>query len=378
MEITRALYQEIQEKLATSSKIIVLYGPRQVGKTTLVETLIKTYPGKTLKISGDDLTYHPILSSRDLTQLTSLVSGYTLLFIDEAQLIPTIGINLKLLRDHIPHLKIIVTGSSSFDLANQIQEPLTGRTWTYTLYPLAFMELHTHLTSHELHQKIPEALVYGSYPAVWTLESLQDKEAHLRELTRAYLYKDVLEMSSIKHSQKLHDLLRLIAFQIGSQVSLSEVGQQLGLHKETVAHYIDLLEKAFVLFRLRGFSRNLRKEVTKMDKLYFYDLGVRNALLNNFSPLSLRQDTGQLWENFIIIERKKYLEYHRKSPSTYFWRTYTGAELDYIEESGGHLSGFEFKYNTKLPTAPHSWTKNYPEAHYTVINKQNAFSFILP
>lgn len=377
MIINRALKRKILERIESYSKIIILYGPRQIGKTTLINTILKELPYKNLIINADEKKYHHTLSSCDLDQLKSLVSGYQLVFIDEAQRIENIGLNLKILHDGMPELKIIVSGSSSFELANKIKEPLTGRTWTFLLYPISFLELKEHYNQFELNTHLSELLIYGMYPELFTIENNQDKFLYLKELTSSYLYKDVLELSNIKHSRKIEDLLRLLAFQIGSQVSIAELAQNLGMNKETVENYINLLEQSFVIFRLSGFSRNLRKEVCKMDKIYFYDLGIRNILIDNLKPLSNRDDQGKLWENFLISERKKYLAYHFQFPSTYFWRTYTGAEIDYLEEQNSSLSGFEFKYGSKDVAAPKTWQETYPQATYKCINRENYFEFII-
>ena len=377
MYINRTLLSPIREKILSSDKVIILYGPRQVGKTTMVQRILQDIPLKQLAINADQQQYVNVLSSRDLAQMKLLVEGYELLFIDEAQRIPDIGINLKLLHDSLPHLKIIATGSSSFDLANRTKEPLTGRTWTYTLFPIALGELTSIYNTYELQQKLSEYLVYGTYPEVFSLPNRQDKIRYLNELCSSYLYKDILEISSIRYASKINDLLRLLAFQIGSEVSLSELGSSLSMSKETVASYLDLLEQSFIIFRLSGFSRNLRKEVTKMDKIYFYDLGVRNTIINQLTPLQQRSDIGLLWENMMIVERKKQLAYQSVYGGTYFWRTYTGAELDYVEEREGKLYGYEFKYGKKKAKAPQSWLDTYAQASYHIVNPDNFRSFVV-
>ena len=374
--ITRALLPIVRERLRHSNKIVLLYGPRQVGKTTLVRQVLSELPGRKLEINADELRYVDVLSSRDLPQLRLLVEGYDLLFVDEAQRIPAIGLNLKLLHDGLPDLKIVVTGSSSFELANRTQEPLTGRTWTYTLYPLATTELRAQHNPFELRQLLDQQLLYGGYPEVFSLANQQDKAHFLRELSTAYLYRDVLEMGNLRYPDKLRKLLQLLALQVGSAVSLNELGNALQMSKDTVGSYLDLLEKAFVVFRLSGFSRNLRKEVVKMDKIYFYDLGIRNALLNNFSPLSNRPDAGALWENFLVVERRKRNAYAGQPALPYYWRTYTGAELDYVEDLEGQLAGYEFKLSRTAP-APAAWRDNYPAASYASINRENYLDFVL-
>ncbi len=376
MLIARALKEQIKKKLLDGKKIILLYGARQVGKTTLIRQIISEIPLKTLNINADEAKYNDILSSRNLQKMDSLTAGYEIIFIDEAQRIPDIGINLKILHDGHPHLKIIATGSSSFELAQTISEPLTGRTWTYTLYPVAFHELKNHYNQFEMDQQLEERLIYGSYPEIFSLTNNEDKRKYLEELTTSYLYKDILELSSIKNSKKIHDLLRLLAYQIGQEVSFTEIGQKLELSKNTISSYIDLLEKSFVVFRLSGLSRNLRKEVTQKNKIFFTDLGVRNTLIDNLKPLKNRNDQGGLWENFLITERLKKTTYTNKYLSRYFWRTYTGAEIDYIEEYDGVLHGYEFKFGDKTITMPKSWKETYPDNTFTTINKNNYFEFV--
>lgn len=374
--IQRLLTNELKNRLLNSSKIVVLYGPRQVGKTTLVRQVLADLPVRRLEINADEQRYIDVLSSRNLNQLRLLVEGYDLLFIDEAQRIPDVGLNLKILHDGLPDLKIIVTGSSSFELANRTKEPLTGRTRTYTLYPIATAELRLQYNPYELRQLLDQQLIYGSYPEVFGLPNQRDKVGYLQELSASYLYRDVLAMTALRYPDKLRKLLQLIAFQVGSEVSLNELGNALQMSKDTVMNYIDLLEKAFVVFRLSGFSRNLRKEVVKMDKIYFYDPGVRNALISNFNPPDLRTDMGALWENFLVIERFKHNAYGGDFVNPYFWRTYTGAELDYVEDANGQLSGFEFKYTQKVLKAPATWLNTYPGATFTGINRANYLDFV--
>lgn len=377
MHIDRIIIDRIVDKLKTSNKIALIYGARQVGKTTLAKAILQSLNMKFISINADEKRYIDILSSRNLSKFKLLLEGYDVLFIDEAQRIPDVGVNLKIIHDQFPKLKLLVTGSSSFDLSNKTKEPLTGRTWTYTLFPISYMELRKMTNPIILDDKLEKLLIFGSYPEIFSIQNVNDKQKYLQELSSSYLYKDILELSSIKHSNKLHNLLQLLAFQIGSQVSISEIAIQLGMNKETVNNYIDLLEKSFVLFRLSGFSRNLRKEVTKMDKIYFYDLGIRNTIIENFNRLDLRNDIGSLWENFLLIERKKYNDYNFNFTNSYFWRTYSGAELDYIEDNRGKLSAYEFKYSIrKKAKAPKSWIETYPDSSYKIINRDNYFNFI--
>jgi len=377
MMIPRSLTATISQKLTSYNKGVVVYGARQVGKTTLANNLISALNLKTLTINGDQSRFLDILSSRDLAKIKSLVQGYEMLFIDEAQRIPEIGLALKIILDSIPELKVLVTGSSSLDLASKISEPLTGRVWTYHLYPISFLELSGSQNKAELNYSLEERLVFGSYPEIFSVEGDSQKREYLQNLSDAYLYKDLLEFGDIKNSSKIRDLLKLLAFQIGSQVSLSELGSSLGMSKDAVSRYIDLLEKSYVIFRLKGFSRNLRKEVTKMDKIYFYDLGVRNILIDNLKPLKGRDDLGSLWENFLIAERMKLLAYKQDYANTYFWRTYTGAELDYVEDRGGKLYGFEFKSGNKVERAPKSWKETYQDSEYLCVNRDNYLDFVL-
>ena len=376
--IPRQLETTILDKLNTSKKGIIIYGPRQVGKTTLANKIISQLKLPTLVINGDGSKYIDILISRDPDRLKEMLSGYQVLFIDEAQRIPEIGVSLKIILDTVVDKKIIVTGSSALDLASKISEPLTGRIWSYKLLPISFFELIKLYNREELNLSLEERLRFGSYPEVFSYLSEQTRREYLQLLTDAYLYKDLLEFGSIKNSDKIRQLLKLLAFQIGSQVSLSELGNKLDLSKETVKSYLDLLEKSFVIFSLTGFSRNLRKEITKMSKYYFYDLGIRNILVDNTNLLSMRNDVGQLWENFLMIERYKTLICSGQLGSRYFWRTYTGAELDYVEEKDGKLSGFEFKWGNKKSRSASQWLSYYPESVCGLINRENYLDFLIP
>jgi len=377
VKIPRIVQKTIEQRLSASNKVVIIYGPRQVGKTTLAMDIIANWRGRVLEISADEPRYIDVLSSRDSAKLKSLVAGYDLLFIDEAQRVPDIGINLKILHDQSPDLRTLVTGSSSFDLAKSVREALTGRAWTYNLYPIAYMELSGVYNNFELDAQLDQRLVYGSYPELFSIPNQADKEDYLYEIGNAYLYKDILELSSIRDSSKIRDLVRLLAYQVGSEVSRSELGTALGMSKDTVGSYIDLLEKSFVVFRLSGYSRNLRKEVTRNDRIYFYDLGIRNMVLDNFKPVGRRDDVGALWENFLIAERMKKLAYTRTHAQTYFWRTYTGAELDYIEHREGSLFGYEFKFGSKTAKCPATWSQAYPDSKCELVNRTNYLDFVL-
>ncbi len=376
MHILRTLKKSITDALTqTPNKIIILYGPRQVGKTTLLDEITAELPYRTLKMTGDDFRHVESLSSQNLQELSQLITGYECLYLDEAQRIPNIGINLKLIHDHHKNLRIVVSGSSSLELANKVKEPLTGRTKTFQLFPIALQELAHKFNTIELKHQLGTLLQFGLYPEVLTLSGLKQKEAHLRELSNAYLYKDILELDKLRHSEKIIKLLQLLAYQIGSEVSLAELGRTLGLAQETVAHYVQLLEKSFVIFRLKGFSQNLRKEVTKMDKIFFVDIGIRNAIIDNFNPMTQRNDSGALFENFIISERLKRNHYLGDYKKSYFWRTHTGAEIDYIEQSGENLFGYEFKFNTKIAKCPETWKTTYPTASFQTHNLENYLEF---
>lgn len=358
------------------SKVLVLYGARQVGKTTLVREYLKTTDLKYRYDTGDNTRLHALFETEDFRQLIDYGEGYQLIVIDEAQRVPKIGQGLKILVDHCPDLYFLVTGSSSFELAGQLGEPLTGRKRTLHLYPIAQLELKQKYSMFDLKERLHDFLVYGSYPEVLLASSAKEKISLINELAHSYLFKDILELDRIKSSKPLLDLLRLLAFQIGSEVSLTELGSQLNLDYKTVARYLDLLEKGFVIYRLAGFSRNLRKEITKKFKYYFFDNGIRNALISNFNSLELRNDIGQLWENFLMIERLKKRAYQEIFANDYFWRTWDRKELDLVEEREGSLFGYEFKWQGRKRKIPKMWLETYPEAKAEIISRENYFNFI--
>lgn len=357
-------------------KVVVIYGARRTGKTTLLNEYLKAETAPYLLVSGEDITIQGYLSSQSIEKLKTFVGNNQLLIIDEAQKVQNIGLNLKLIVDHIPGIRVIATGSSSFDLARSIGEPLTGRKTTLTQYPLAQLELSPIEQRHETDSRLEGRLVYGAYPEVVLLHDNREREQYLKEIVSSYLYKDILELEGIRQSAKIGRLLQLIAFQIGKEVSYTELGTSLGMSKNTVDHYLDLLEKAFVIKKLGGFSRNLRNEVTKNSRYYFVDNGVRNALINNFNPLELRNDVGELWENYLIVERLKRQEYLQESSNNYFWRTYTKKELDLIEERNGKLAGYEIKWGKAKPRAPKEWLTAYSDATFQLINRDNYLEFI--
>lgn len=357
------------------NRVLVLYGPRQVGKTTLLNKFLSRTQLKYKLDSGDNLRVQQILGSQDFQKIIEYASGYDLIALDEAQHVPNIGMGLKILVDQIPNIKIIATGSSSFELAGQIGEPLTGRKKTLILYPPAQIELQKIYNKHELSEKLAEWLIFGSYPEVVKV-SKRSKPEILNSIVESYLLKDILALEKVKGSKILLDLLRLLAFQIGGEVSLSELAGHLGIDYKTVGRYLDLFEKSFVLFNLRGYSRNLRKEVTKKSKYYFYDNGIRNAIIANFNDLNLRDDVGKLWENFLSIERLKKQEYKRLYANNYFWRTYDQKEIDWIEEREGKLFGYEIRWGKGKAKAPKDWLETYTNASFEVIDQTNYLDFI--
>ena len=328
--------------------------------------------------SGDNIQIQQVLSSQDFRQILDYAAGYELIAIDEAQQIPNIGMGLKILVDQMPNLIVIATGSSAFDLSGAIGEPLTGRKTTVVLYPLAQLELLNLYNSFELRAKLEDFLIYGSYPEIVTANTSRDKIALLEEVVNSYLLKDVLKLDRIKGAKLLLDLLKLLAFQIGSQVSLNELATQLRIDVKTVGRYLDIFEKAFVIKRIGGFSRNLRSEVVSKAKYYFLDNGIRNAVISQFNSIDNRNDIGQLWENFLVTERLKKCTYQALYGTFYFWRTYAGQELDWVEEREGRLLGYEFKWSgKKRRKQPKDWLKAYGNAEFQMINRKNYMEFIL-
>jgi len=364
-------------KLIAPKRILIIYGPRRVGKTTLIKEYLKTTKDRYLFAIGDSLPFQNLLASLDPQLYNDHFQDYQSVIIDEAQYIPNVGRSLKLLIDLMPHLKIVVTGSSSFELAGQVGEPLTGRKWELMLYPVSYYELAKQMTKHDLMMDLKYHLVYGLYPEVLTAKTLKLKRAILQELTASYLFKDILALENLKSPQILVKLLRLLAFQVGNQVSLVEIGSQLGINYKTVARYIDLLKKSFIIFELSGFSRNLRNEVAKKKKYYFIDLGIRNAIIDRFQDIDLRDDVGYLWENFLIIEYLKKQTYSKNYHSFYFWRTWEKQEIDLIEEKKSRLYAFEFKWSmTKKVKPPRLFKQTYPQADFKVINPRNYLKLI--
>ena len=377
MKIQRFLLPQIKEALLPG-KVLVLYGPRQVGKTTLANDLLGSLPLRSRFVNADELIYREALSSQNRQRLGEVLGDVDLLAIDEAQRVPNIGINLKILVDSFPKAVILATGSASFDLANKISEPLTGRTLTFNLYPVGYPEIRQTLGSLEARNQLERWLVWGGYPAIVTTDNPTLREKLLAELVGAYLYRDILEMEGVRRSDKIVDLLRLLAFQIGNEVSIAELATSLALSRQTVERYLDLLEKVFVIFKVGGFSRNLRKEVTKNARYYFFDNGVRNSLIQNFNPIPLRNDAGQLWENYLTVERRKSNQAAGRSVNSYFWRTYDQKEIDCLEEHGGKLYGYEFKWQGGeiRQVTRKEFLESYPGSSLLTVTRENFEEFL--
>lgn len=366
------------DKRVVPNKVLILLGARRVGKTAFIKNYLSTISKEDyLQLNGEDIDDANLLKERSVSNYSRLLANIKLLVIDEAQNITDIGLILKLIVDTVDGIKVIATGSSVFDLSNKLGEPLVGRKNTIYLFPFAQMEFSTQENYRETRSKLEERLLFGSYPELEQYPVWNDKINYLKEIINSYLLKDILVFDGIKQSNKIFDLLKLIAFQVGQEVSLQELARQLGISKNTVESYLDLLSKVFVIYKVPGFSRNLRKEITKSNRWYFYDNGIRNAIIGNFTRLETRTDVGALWENYLASERIKYQNYTQKTVSNFFWRTYDQQELDWLEEENGNLNGFEFKWNenrkAKIPTA---FAKAYPEATFEVINKQNYLEFI--
>ena len=357
------------------NKVMLVFGARRVGKTVLIKQLIEQFKGKVLFLNGEDASTEEMFSTRTASHYRQLLSGTDLLVIDEAQSIPDIGKILKLIVDEVEGIRVLVSGSSSFDLRNQTGEPLVGRSTTFRLSSLSVGELLSQQPVAQLLLDLDEHLVYGGYPELLSIPDFEHKQVYLSELAQSYLLKDILTLDGIKNSGKMFNLLRLVAFQMGSEVSYEELGRQLALSRNTVEKYLDLLTKTFVIYRLPAFSNNPRKEVSKAGKWYFYDNGIRNAIIGDFRPLALRQDVGALWENLLISERIKMNDNLHHRADYYFWRTYSGQEIDLIEERNGEVIAFEFKWGSKNPKVPASFKELYPEVPFTVVTRSNFVDF---
>ncbi|NLA24900.1 MAG: ATP-binding protein [Bacteroidales bacterium] len=373
--LKRELEKFILEDLRPQ-KVVLLYGARRVGKTVLLEQIISKHRGKYAFLNGEDYSTELMLSERTLANYRVLFSDIDLLIIDEAQNIKDIGWILKLIVDEIKGIKILVSGSSSFDLQNKAGEPLVGRAFVYKLYPFSQKELLNNFTIIDLVKNIEEQLIIGSYPELYSIKEFTKKQQYLTEITNSYLLKDILMIDGIKNSSKMRDLLRLISFQVGNEVSLDELGRQLSLSRNTVEKYLELLAQTFVIFKLSAFSSNPRNEVRKSNKWYFFDNGIRNAVIGDFRPPSLRKDVGALWENFLISERIKYRNNRREFANFYFWRTYSGKEIDLIEEHNGKLNAFEFKWGKAKAKHLDYFKKQYPDVDVNLINRNNYLDFL--
>lgn len=370
MIILRQAYNLISNRLKPG-KVVILYGARRVGKTFLIKEFLKTFDEKYLLLNGEDFAVHELLNRRSIQNYKNILGDSKLLVVDEAQKIPDIGNKLKLIVDSFEYLKIIVTGSSAFDISNIAGEPLTGRKYDIILYPFSENEFKQIENSTEKYDNLLQRLIYGNMPELININNLDEKAVYLRELVSSYLLKDILAYENIKNSSKMIELLKLIAYQVGNEVSTEELGKQIGLSKNTVEKYLDLLSKVFVIYRLKGFSRNLRKEIVKHSKWYFFDNGIRNTIISNFNPINFRDDIGILWENYMMSERVKFLSYSQKICNIYFWRTYDKQEIDLIEEREGKLFAYEFKWKDKNIKPPTAWQKNYPNSNFEVITSEN-------
>jgi predicted AAA+ superfamily ATPase len=371
--IARTLQSAIQSRLF-KNKAILLFGPRQCGKSTLIENLLAG--SKYLYLNGDDADVREILSNTSSTKLSTIVGKNTIVFIDEAQRIPNIGLTLKIFTDQLKNIQVIATGSSAFELSSQVNEPLTGRKYEFMLYPLSFGEMVEYHGLLKEKRLIEQRMIYGYYPEIVTKPG-EEREL-IKLLAESYLYKDLLMLEQLKKPVLLEKLLKALALQVGSEVNYNELAQLIGANKQTVERYIDLLEKAYVVFVLPALNRNVRNEIKKGKKIYFYDCGIRNAVINNFKPMSSRTDAGALWENFVIAERMKLLRYHNIDAGRYFWRTTQQQEIDLIEEYEERFSAYEFKWGkTGKIRFPQTFTDNYPGSKTFVISPDNTEEFLL-
>ena len=375
--MVRRSIQDHINKFLFKGKVIILYGARRTGKTTLSKTILSEFGDEGRYINCEVLQYRQALDTTNTALLNDFLGDYRIIVLDEAQSLPNIGLILKVLADTRPDLQIIATGSSSFDMAQSVSEPLTGRSRTFILYPFSLTEISQETHTVEWGARLKNILRFGMYPEVYG-QSEEMAIEELRDIATNYLYKDVLQFNQLKRSDLLFKLLQALAFQTGHEVSYGELAKLLGENHHTVRNYIELLEKSFVIFRLSSFSRNLRKELSKSFKVYFTDNGIRNSLINNFNPLELRDDTGALWENFCVIERMKLLHNQRRFPNRFFWRTYDRKEIDYIEEAGGKLAAVEFKWNPAAKVKkPSEFLKTYPNSSFQVVHRDNYRDFLL-
>jgi len=375
MQIIPRMVQEQIESRLFDKKAIIIYGARQTGKTTLAKRIIEKYGEKAQYFDCELLSVRQNIEIPEADRLRSYLGKYKIVVLDEMQKIPSAGIILKILVDHCPEIQVIATGSSSFELANKTSEPMTGRAVRFTLYPFSVAEMEQKFNRFEIDAKLENIMRFGSYPEVFLAGSEERARERLNEVISNYLYKDILAFEGIKKSAIIENLLKLLALQLGNEVSYNELAQNLGISRLTTQKYIDILEQSFIIFTLKSFNRNLRKEISKSVKIYFYDLGARNSLIQNFNMLSLRNDAGALWENLMIAERIKSNSHRQARPNRYFWRTYDRKEIDYIEESGGKLNAFEFKLSGKAKI-PAEFLRSYSNSEFMTIAKNNYFNFI--
>jgi predicted AAA+ superfamily ATPase len=376
MELRRQIYDAVHRHIG-AQKVVLIYGTRRTGKTTLARVIQKELGERSIWFNGEDLDVQALFAQRTVANFKSMIGNNEVVIIDEAQAIPEVGAALKLMIDELPSITIIATGSSSFDLSNQTGEPLVGRSHIYRLYPLSQQELAPYETALETRGLLPQRLIYGSYPEVVGLEQLNEKQDYLKSLISSYLLKDILTYAEVKGANVLYKLLQLLAWQVGGLVSTTELGNTLKVKGETVERYLDLLHKVFVIFPLGGFSKNLRKEVAKSKKWYFFDNGIRNAVINDFRPLETRNDLGQLWEQYIISERIKLLEGLQQSPNRYYWRTYDQQEIDLLEvDAHQRIHAFECKWSSGKTRIPLGFARNYADAEFTVVSRDNYLDII--
>ena len=378
LKIERALYGLLQSKIEPG-KVLVLLGARRVGKTELIKRfLAEESTDAYLFLNGEDQGTIDVLAQKSFVNYQRLLQEKTLLVVDEAQSVPDIGNKLKFIVDQFPQVKVIATGSSVFDLTQKMGEPLVGRQKHLRLFPLAQLELKNYESLIETRENLEKRLIFGGYPELLKIEDWQEKAAYLDGIVNDYLLRDILAFNNIRRADKILDLLRLISLQIGKEVSIDELANNLkGISRNTIESYLDLLEKVFIIYKVSSFSRNMRKEISKTKRWYFYDNGIRNAVIRNYSTLNLRIDKGDLWENYLMAERIKYQAYNNRRTNNYFWRTYDQQEIDLIEEESGMLKAFEFKFSSRKGLkAPSGWVKNYPDASFEIINPENYLDFI--
>ena len=369
---SRSISDKIKSRV-DSGKAIVVIGPRQVGKTTLVEKILESKDY--LLLDCDDPKTRTLLTEPNTEQIRSILGKYKYVFIDETQRVVGIGLTMKIITDRFKNIQLFASGSSSFDLSNEVNEPLTGRKWEYKLFPVSWEEYENHHGYLFAEQNLENRLLYGFYPDV--LNNAGDEISILRNLVNSYLYKDILSYADIRKPEVLDRLVQVLALQIGSEVNYTELAQIVHVDKNTISKYIDILEKGYIIYRLSSFSRNIRNEIKTNKKIYFYDNGIRNMVIGNFDPIELRTDKGALWENFLVSERLKQIEYKQSLARTYFWRTRQQQEVDFVEEHGGKIFGFEFKWHKKKSqTLPKTFTETY-NAETKVIDKENFREFVI-